>query len=89
MSNQEKTKPTSSLLTLVEKKYLKQQIKKEKIYLIFCGLDIVIAFGMIIYITLPNAFDTTRLVLAIVLLINARSHLKQYKNIQLLKKLSL
>jgi len=75
-------------LTDNEEIFLRRQIDKEKFYFYFCLLDIVIAISMLIYMLFQGLFDTTRFILSIILLLNARMNLKQYKNIQLLKKLS-
>ncbi len=76
-------------LTSVEQKFLAQQLKREQIYLYVCALGILVAVAIIGYMSIWGHFDSTRFVLAIMILLNARSNLKQYKNIQLLKKLSL
>ena len=75
-------------LTSVEQKFLAQQLTREKIYLYVCVLGILVAVAIIGYMSIWGPFDSTRFVLAIMILLNARSNLKQYKNVQLLKKLS-
>ncbi len=75
-------------LTLTEQNFLEKQIKKERFYLYFCLLDIIAALSILFYIVFQSSFDSTRLIIMIILLINSKINLKQYKNIKLLKKLS-
>ncbi len=77
-----------TLLSDKEQKFLTSQLKKEQLYLYFCVLDIIIALAMLFYMGFLAEINATRVVLAIILLINARSNLKQHKNICLLRKLS-
>ena len=75
-------------LTIKEQEFLDKQLKKEKIYLCFCLLDIILVIGMLIYMIFQGTLDSTRFILMLILLINAKMNFKQYKNIKLLKKLS-
>jgi len=75
-------------LTIKEQEFLDKQLKKEKIYLYFCLLDIILVIGMLIYMIFQGTLDSTRFILMLILLINAKMNFKQYKNIKLLKKLS-
>ncbi len=68
-----------SSLTDSERNFLSAQIKKAKTYRIFCYLDIAAVIAIVIYMVITGHVNSIRVVLAIILLINARSNLRQYK----------
>ncbi len=68
-----------SSLTDSERNFLSAQIKKAKTYQIFCYLDIAAVIAIITYMVITGHVNSIRVVLAIILLINARSNLRQYK----------
>ena len=64
-------------LTQSEQTFLDKQLKKEKIYLYFCLLDIIAALTFLAYMSHLDSFNSTRFVLIITLLINAKMNFKQ------------
>ncbi len=76
----------TSRLNSSERTFVDKQISLERYYFYFCLLDILVATGIIITILFIEPFNSTRFVLSIVLLLNARSNLKHYKMIKIVKK---
>ncbi len=76
----------TSSLNRSDSKFISKQISLERYYFYFCLLDIMVAIGILIYILFLDTFNSTRFILSIVLLLNARSNLKHYKIIKIIKK---
>ena len=68
-------------LTITEQVFLEKQLKNKKFYLYFCLLDIIAAISMLIYIIFQDSFASSRFVLMILLLINARMGLQKYRDV--------
>ena len=68
-------------LTITEQVFLEKQLKNKKFYLYFCLLDIIAAISMLIYIIFQDSFSSSRFVLMILLLINARMGLQKYRDV--------
>jgi len=76
-------------LTEAEQNYLQQQLKRVKLFLVFCIINIIVAAGLLIAMATDWLhYDSARLVLAIILLLGARSYLRLYKSTRLLEKFS-
>ena len=73
-----------ALLTPAEVRFLKRQLRYGDSYLFFCFIQVLVALGIMLHMTIAG-FDGSRFGLAIVLLLYARSNLKQFKNASLLK----
>ncbi len=70
-----------------EKKFLKLQLSKQKVYLALCWVNILIAVLMLVYMLYNQVYESLRMILILMLLLNARSNLKHFKNIKLLRHL--
>lgn len=75
-------------LTQAERRFLHRQLRYGRAYLYFVAVEILVALGLFSYMASNGHFNGTRFALGIVLLLAARGNLKQYKDVQLLRKLS-
>ncbi len=78
----------STGLTRPEQRFLSRQLRYGQAYLYYVAAEILVALGVLAHMAAIGHFNGTRFALGIVLLLAARGNLKQYKDVQLLRKLS-
>jgi len=84
-------KPSSSgqqVLSEKEWKFLRRQIRNVRNYLYFSITGVLIALGTVGHFAMQREFSVQQFMIVILLLLMARSNLKQHKDAKLLIKLS-
>lgn len=71
-----------------ERRFLRRQLRYGRACLWFMLAEICVALGLFGYMVLIQQFNGTRFALAIVLLLAARGNLKQFRGVNLLRKLT-
>ncbi len=79
---------TSPNLHPKEKKFLARQIRSRRAYLVFCWVGLAAAFLLILIHAYTSSLDGKTGVLILLILLQSRSNLKQYKDAGLLEKLA-
>lgn len=70
-----------------ERAYFRRQTRNPRLFLLFTGIGIAAAVGLSIAYAVRGDLDGTRFALIVLILLQSRSNLKQWKSARLLLKL--
>ena len=77
-----------SSLDELERTHLDRMLRGERRFPVFLWVNLGVAASLVIFYTWSGAWSGTRAVLVLLILLGARSHLRQLRSARLLRKLS-